>query len=291
MIQSMTGFGKAELEINNKKITIEIRSLNSKQLDINTRIPSLYKEKDIEIRKEISEALQRGKVEFNIFIESLGETSNAVINKPIIKSYYEQLNEIGQEIGLNINDGIMQVITRLPDAVKIQFEELDENEWLVIRESVRKALADLVTFRKQEGISLYNDIKANIENIQRLQAEVEPHEEERVARVKERLRDGLKELEMNGNVDNNRFEQELIFYIEKLDINEEKVRLTNHCNYFLETMEQEGSQGKKMGFIAQEIGREINTMGSKANHSELQKIVVQMKDSLERIKEQVLNTL
>jgi uncharacterized protein (TIGR00255 family) len=287
----MTGFGKAELEINNKKITIEIRSLNSKQLDINTRIPSLYKEKDIEIRKEISEALQRGKVEFNIFIESLGETSNAVINKPIIKSYYEQLNEIGQEIGLNINDGIMQVITRLPDAVKIQFEELDENEWLVIRESVRKALADLVTFRKQEGISLYNDIKANIENIQRLQAEVEPHEEERVARVKERLRDGLKELEMNGNVDNNRFEQELIFYIEKLDINEEKVRLTNHCNYFLETMEQEGSQGKKMGFIAQEIGREINTMGSKANHSELQKIVVQMKDSLERIKEQVLNTL
>lgn len=291
MIQSMTGFGKAELEINNKKVTIEIRSLNSKQLDINTRIPSLYKEKDIEIRKEISEALQRGKVEFNIFIESLGETSNAIINKPIIKAYYEQLNAIGQELGLNINDGIMQVITRLPDAVKIQFEELDETEWKVILESVRKALADLVTFRKQEGISLYNDIKANIQNIQRLQAEVEPFETERVARVKERLRDGLKELEMNGNVDSNRFEQELIFYIEKLDINEEKVRLTNHCNYFIETMEQEGSQGKKMGFIAQEIGREINTMGSKANHSELQKIVVQMKDSLERIKEQVLNTL
>lgn len=291
MIQSMTGFGKAELEINNKKVTIEIRSLNSKQLDINTRIPSLYKEKDIEIRKEISEALQRGKVEFNIFIESLGETSNAIINKPIIKVYYEQLNAIGQELGLNINDGIMQVITRLPDAVKIQFEELDETEWKVILESVRKALADLVTFRKQEGISLYNDIKANIQNIQRLQAEVEPFETERVARVKERLRDGLKELEMNGNVDSNRFEQELIFYIEKLDINEEKVRLTNHCNYFIETMEQEGSQGKKMGFIAQEIGREINTMGSKANHSELQKIVVQMKDSLERIKEQVLNTL
>lgn len=291
MIQSMTGFGKAILEINNKKITIEIKSLNSKQLDINTRIPALYKEKDIVIRKAISEALQRGKVELSIYIESLGETTNAVINKGVIKEYYNQMSEVGGDLGITINQDVMQAIMRLPDAVKIQHEELNEEEWSAIFNQVKSAISDLVDFRKQEGESLYADIKSNINNIQALQNEVEPFEEQRIVRVKERLMDGLKDLELSGNVDNNRLEQELIFYLEKLDINEEKVRLSNHCKYFIETMEEDGANGKKLGFIAQEIGREINTMGSKANHSELQKIVVQMKDSLERIKEQILNTL
>ncbi len=291
MIKSMTGFGKAELEINNKKISIEIKSLNSKQLDINTRIPALYREKDISIRKEISEKLERGKVDFNIYVENLGEETKTAINAPIVKNYFTHLSNISKELGFPVNDAMLQTIMRLPDTVKVEYEKLNEEEWFAILEKIRSALSDLNDFREQEGKSLEKDVKTNIQNISALLNEVEPFENQRIEAIKTRLNDSLESLKLNGNVDQNRFEQELLFYLEKLDINEEKVRLKNHCEYFLETMQQPKGSGKKLAFISQEIGREINTIGSKANESNLQRIVVQMKDNLERIKEQVLNVL
>lgn len=291
MIRSMTGFGKTEFEVGKKKITLEIKSLNSKQLDINTRVPSMYREKDLEIRRLISEMLIRGKVDFALYLDNLGTESSAKINKTIVSDYYRQLSEVQQELGLPVTEAIMQSIMRLPDTVKTTYEELDETEWLVVRENLVKTLEHLNGFRDQEGQALRADIETNIQNILDLLAQVDPHENQRLDNVKARILDSLESLQLNGNVDKNRFEQELIYYIEKLDINEEKVRLANHCSYFNETMNENEPSGRKLGFIAQEIGREINTLGSKANESNLQRIVVQMKDNLEKIKEQVLNVL
>jgi uncharacterized protein (TIGR00255 family) len=291
MIKSMTGYGKAECELALKKITIEVRSLNSKLLDVNTRIPGVYREKELEIRRELSDRLIRGKVDFNLFSESLGVESNSAINSSMVKSYYKQLAEINKEFQLPVTELTLQIIMQLPDVVKTTRDELDENEWMIIVSAIHQALDALDVFRTQEGLSLYNDIIFNINTITTLLDQVAPYELERTAKVKERILDGLKELSSPEGVDHNRLEQEMIFYLEKLDINEEKVRLGNHCSYFLETMELDEPTGKKLGFIAQEIGREINTLGSKANHTEMQKLVIGMKDALERIKEQLLNAL
>ena len=291
MIRSMTGFGKTEFEVGNKKITLEIKSLNSKQLDINTRIPAIYREKDLEIRRLISEMLIRGKVDFALYLDNLGTESTSKVNAAIIKDYYRQLSSVYKELRLDINENIMHAIMRLPDTVKMTYDELDETEWLMVRGNLLKTLEELNRFRDQEGQALQADIESNIQNILDLLAQVDPHENQRMDNVKARIMDSLEALQLNGNLDKNRFEQELIYYMEKLDINEEKVRLANHCSYFTETMAEAEPSGRKLGFISQEIGREINTLGSKANESNLQRIVVQMKDNLEKIKEQVLNVL
>ena len=287
----MTGYGRAEFETNNKKITLEIKSLNSKQIDINARIPSLYREKEISIRKELSDKLVRGKVDFIIYVENLGEETNAKINEPIVKGYYKQLKGISSDLDLPINEKTLHVVLRLPDAVKMEYQELEETEWQIILEHIRTALGDIDKFRVQEGQALSVDIRSNINQIQELLTQIEPFEKNRIETIKTRITDNLESLSLNGNVDENRFEQELLFYLEKLDINEEKVRLRNHCQFFLETIGIPVPAGKKLGFISQEIGREINTIGSKANDSDIQRIVVQMKDHLERIKEQLLNVL
>ncbi|HET6559536.1 MAG TPA: YicC/YloC family endoribonuclease [Prolixibacteraceae bacterium] len=291
MIRSMTGFGKTEFEVGNKKITLEIKSLNSKQLDINTRIPAMYREKDIEIRRLISEMLTRGKVDFALYLDNLGTESTSRINAAIVKDYFTQLKAVHEELGLEVNGSVMESIMRLPETVKMVYDELDESEWIVVRENLVKSLEELNRFRDQEGVALKADIMANIANILDLLKQVEPFENQRMENVKAKIMESLEALQLNGSVDKNRFEQELIYYLEKLDINEEKVRLINHCSYFTEIIEEGEPSGRKLGFIAQEIGREINTIGSKANESSLQRIVVQMKDNLEKIKEQVLNIL
>ncbi len=287
----MTGYGKAECVLALKKITVEVRSLNSKVLDVNTRIPGVYREKELEIRRELSDRLIRGKIDFSIFSESLGVESNSAINNSMVKSYFSQLSEISKELQIPVGEVTLQIIMQLPEVVKTTRDELDENEWKTVVAAIREALDAMDTFRIQEGLSLYNDIIFNINTITTLLEQVAPYELERSAKVKERILEGLKELSSPEGVDHNRLEQEMIFYLEKLDINEEKVRLGNHCTYFLETLELEEPVGKKLGFITQEIGREINTLGSKANHTEMQKLVIGMKDALERIKEQLLNAL
>lgn len=288
----MTGFGKATLELENKKISIEIKSLNSKQLDINTRMPNLYKEKDLVIRNEIKNKLERGKVELSIFIESVGTDKETKINKPIVEGYYKQLNELAQNLGIDIDkEPLLQTIVKLPDALKVEYQELDEEEWNLIFEGFKTALTEIMNFRSQEGKALQNDIFARIKNIENLLAEVPQFENNRIETVRTRINDNLRDFVEKQNVDKNRFEQEIIYYLEKLDITEEKVRLANHCKYFIETSNAGNSEGKKLGFIAQEIGREINTLGSKANDSNIQKIVIDMKDELEKIKEQLLNVL
>ena len=291
MIKSMTGFGKAEFEVNNKKFILELKALNSKQIDINARIPSVYREKEIEIRKELDEKLIRGKVDLTIYVESHGEDSNSKINESILKGYFDQMQKINKELGLPTDQSTMQAILRLPDVVKTEYETLDEEEWRVILEHLRKAIEDIDDFRISEGQALENDIIANTENIRELLQQITPFEEQRMETVKKRLTENLGKLNLNGNVDENRFEQELLYYLDKMDMNEEKVRLENHCSYFLETLAQSDSSGKKLAFISQEMGREINTLGSKANENNIQRIVVQMKDHLERIKEQLLNVL
>lgn len=287
----MTGFGKAQFEVNNKKITIEIKSLNSKQIDINTRTPALYREKDIIIRKELSEKLVRGKVDFNIYVENLGDESNSKINAAILKAYFNDLKTISADLNLAADHSTLQAALRLPDVVKTEYETLDEKEWETIFTNIQKALADINEFRIQEGKALEKDISGNVISIRNLLNEVEPFEKQRIENIRTRIKESLGSLKLNGTVDENRFEQEVIFYLEKLDINEEKVRLANHCKYFIETAKQDGFTGKKLGFISQEIGREINTIGSKANETNIQHLVVQMKDHLERIKEQLLNVL
>jgi len=287
----MTGYGKAECELALKKITIEVKSLNSKQLDLNTRTPGVYREKEIEIRREISDKLIRGKVDFSLYSESLGVESNSAINNPMVKSYFAQLSELSNELGLPVNEHILPIIMQLPDVVKTTRDEPDENEWKIVITTIREALTALDNFRLQEGLSLRKDIITNLNTITTLLEQIAPYELERTAKVKERILDGLKELSSPEGVDHNRLEQEMIFYLEKLDINEEKVRLGHHCSYFIETLELDEPVGKKLGFIAQEIGREINTLGSKANHTEMQKLVIGMKDALEKIKEQLLNAL
>ena len=290
MIKSMTGYGKAECELSQKKITIEIKSLNSKQMDLNTRISLLFREKDLEIRRELSDKLVRGKVDFILYTESLGEDSATKINASIVASYYKQLEKISSDLNITLHDNILQTILTLPEVVRNEREELDDQEWKSILVKIGEAIGALDRFRIQEGAILRQDLIANVNIITALLAEVDQYEAERVTRIKEKIYDGLKDISIE-QVNENRLEQEMIFYLEKMDVNEEKVRLLNHCNYFLETIDLAEPVGKKLGFIAQEIGREVNTLGSKANHLEMQKLVIRMKDALEKIKEQLLNVL
>lgn len=286
MIQSMTGYGKAVKECEDKKITIEIRSLNSKTLDLNTRLPYLYKEKELEIRKVLSEKLQRGKVDFSIMTEVTAASKAQQINPDIIRAYINEFKEIVPDA---TDAELLAIVMRLPDVLAFTSKELDEEEWNIVLNLMNEAIDSLEEFRKAEGKVLEQEFIQRIEIILNLLLQVEPFEKERINTLKERFIKNLEEL--NVEYDQNRFEQELIYYLEKLDITEEKVRLKNHCEYFLQTLKTDESEGKKLGFICQEMGREINTLGSKSNHSEMQKIVVQMKDELEKIKEQILNIL
>lgn len=286
MIQSMTGFGKAFVQLPTKKITVEIKSLNSKGLDLNTRFPSVYREMELGIRNKIAQNLQRGKIDFSLFIEITGEETSSKLNIPIIKGYIHQMKEV---VGPADETELMKMAVRMPDALKTERDEVDETEWHQIEAVIHEALQNICNFRISEGKSLENEFLLRIENIRRLMNEASSYDGERVETVKTKLRTALEELKTT--IDENRFEQELIFYLEKYDTTEEKVRLNNHLNYFIETMNSTDANGRKLGFIAQEMGREINTLGSKANHAEMQKLVVMMKDELEKIKEQVLNVL
>lgn len=290
MIQSMTGFGKATAELSNKKITVEVKSLNSKQLDLSVRIPSVYKEQELNVRSLIARRLERGKVDFAIYIENTSKETTSQINQNVLEAYYNQIKNSSEKLGVAVPADWFQVLLRLPDVLKYEAQEADEEEWKVVSETINKALDQLVEFRKQEGKMLEDLFIQKVTNISTLMTEIEPFEAERVEKVKTRIIEALQKIE-NFDYDKNRFEQEMIYYIEKLDINEEKVRLRNHLKYFLETLNDTSGQGKKLGFITQEMGREINTTGSKANHVQMQQIVVQMKDELEQIKEQVLNVL
>lgn len=291
MVQSMTGFGKATCENGNKKIVVEIKSLNSKQLDLSTRISGLYREKDIEIRTELSQQLERGKIDFALYIDNSGKESVSQINKSVLIAYYEQIKDISNSTGMEMPSNWFEVLLRMPDALKTEMVELDENEWVLIKSTINQAISQLIEFRIQEGKSLEIVFLTKINRIAELLDQVAPFENERIEKIKLKLEENLQSISDKISYDKNRLEQELIFYIEKLDVNEEKVRLKTHLDYFIETMKHEKSPGKKLGFIAQEIGREVNTLGSKSNHSEMQKIVVLMKDELEQIKEQVLNVL
>ena len=290
MIQSMTGYGKAVVVYKGKKINVEIKSLNSKQLDLTTRIAPLYREKEMEIRQLIAEKVIRGKVEMSVWIEKDAATEAAPVNTALMESYYQQLKSFAESHALTGVDW-MQTLTRMPDVLtKTEVEVLDEEEWTVARAGVEEAVQHLVDFRTQEGAALEKKFGEKIDNIERLLASIEPYEKSRVEKIRARIVDGLKQIP-EAEYDKNRLEQELIYYSEKLDISEEKQRLTNHLKYFRETMADKPGQGKKLGFIAQEMGREINTTGSKSNQAEMQNIVVKMKDELEQIKEQVLNAL
>jgi len=291
MIVSMTGFGKAVCELEAKKITIEIKSLNSKQLDVYSRIPGFYKEKEIEIRNIISKKIIRGKVDFGMYAEITGIENGSIINTELVKAYFKQLSDISDSLNVDDKNELLSIVMRMPDILRTERSELDEEEWKIVRKSIDSAIDDLIEFRKQEGVALEIDIKERINNILTLLKQIEPFEKQRLSHTKERLRNNLKELASSDEIDENRFEQELIFYLEKLDITEEKVRLANHCEYFIKTLKSEDSIGKKLGFISQEMGREINTLGSKANDSDMQKLVILMKDELEKIKEQLLNVL
>lgn len=289
MIQSMTGFGRATLVLPKKKITVEAKSLNSKQIDINTRIPSFYKEKELDVRSYLSSTLRRGKIELAIFVENTSADSQHKINQELVTTYMTSLQEVGAG---NVQTGeLLSMAMRLPDAMKVEHQDFDKDEWLAVMNVVKEAVAALVDFRKTEGLSLEKDIKAQIATIERLHNEVPKYEQERINTIKSRISAKLTDVLQSVDFDRDRLEQEMIYFIEKLDVSEEKVRLKNHCSYFIETMNSEESNGKKLGFISQELGREINTMGSKANHTEIQKLVVQMKDALEKIKEQTLNVL
>lgn len=290
MIKSMTGFGKSATSINQKKISIEIRSLNSKQADISVRIPAVYKEKELELRAKINQHLERGKIEFNLYVEQTTATPNYQINESLFKNYYNELKRLSDELGEQSD--LIKIVAGMPDVFqKEEKQALDESEWQTIVELTTKALQDIDAYRTDEGNTLQKEMELRINNIQQLLKKVELYEKERVITVRERITAHLEEI-VNGNqIDKDRLEQELVFYIEKFDVSEEKQRLQSHLDYFMDTMNDKDSQGKKLGFISQEMGREINTLGSKANHSELQKIVVEMKDELEKIKEQILNIL
>ncbi|MDR2954033.1 MAG: YicC family protein [Prevotella sp.] len=290
MIQSMTGFGKASAELEKRKVTVEIKSLNSKQLDLNVRLPNLYKEYEMEVRNLLSRQLERGKVDFLIYIENIGNETATQINHNILEGYYGQIKESARKLGIDAPDDWFPVLLRMPDILKYEAQEVGEEEWKTVLRIINEALGQLLSFRKQEGAMLEKLFEDKISNIGALLAEIEPFEGERIERIKIRINEALQKIE-DFDYDKNRFEQEMIYYIEKFDVNEEKSRLTNHLKYFLETLKSGWGQGKKLGFIAQEIGREINTLGSKSNHADMQQIVVRMKDELEQIKEQVLNVL
>ncbi len=287
----MTGYGKAVVAYKDKKINVEIKSLNSKQLDLQARIAPLYREKEMEMRQMVAQAVERGKVDFSLWVEKDQSVDATPVNAALMENYYRQLKEVAEKVGIPEPQDWMCTLTRMPDVLtKTEQEVLDDEEWNVARQAVEQAINALVSFRKQEGAALEKKFNEKIDNIERLLAEIEPYEKARVEKIRQRIVDGLQQIP-SVEYDKNRLEQELIYYIEKLDISEEKQRLTNHLKYFRETMADGHGQGKKLGFIAQEMGREINTTGSKSNQAEMQNIVVQMKDELEQIKEQVLNAL
>ena len=291
MIQSMTGYGKAVVAFKEKKIHVEIKSLNSKQLDLNTRIAPLYREKEMEMRQMVAEALIRGKVDMSVWVEKDTSVDPTPINTQLVENYYQQIKAIADKTGIPTPEDWFYTLLRMPDVMtKTDVEELDDEEWKVVKGGVAEALKNLVDFRTQEGAALQKKFTEKIDNIAKLMGEIEPYEKGRVQKIKARIVDGLQQIP-TADYDKNRLEQELIYYIEKLDISEEKQRLANHLKYFRDTMNEPAGQGKKLGFIAQEMGREINTTGSKSNQAEMQNIVVKMKDELEQIKEQVLNAL
>ena len=287
-LQSMTGFGKANGHFNDKKISVEVRSLNSKGLDLNLKLPSSFRDLETPIRKIVTEALLRGKMDLGIYIESQQQQSAGLINEQVANAYFEKFKSLNSAWGTHTQD-YLALVLRMPDVLTSQQEELSEVETTFILDLVAEACAQLQKFRRQEGLSLAKDLMSNLDQIQQELIAIAPFEQERVAQVRERIQKGLASIE-ESRVDVNRLEQEMIYYVEKLDISEEKQRLQQHLTYFTETLNQEAS-GKKLGFIAQEMGREINTLGSKCNHSEIQRRVVVMKDHLEKIKEQVLNAL
>ena len=291
MIQSMTGYGNVVVAYKDKKIHVEIKSLNSKQLDLQTRIAPLYREKEMECRAMVAEALIRGKVDMSVWIEKESTVDATPVNAALVENYYHQLKDVAQKVGIPEPEDWMYTLTRMPDVLtKTDVETLEDEEWAVVKGAVADALKSLVDFRKQEGAALQKKFTEKIDNIAQLLVDIEPYEKGRVEKIKTRIEGGLKQIP-DVEYDKNRLEQELIYYIEKLDISEEKQRLANHLKYFRETMAEPAGQGKKLGFIAQEMGREINTTGSKSNQAEMQNIVVKMKDELEQIKEQVLNAL
>jgi len=287
----MTGFGKAESMNDLRKIIIEIRTLNSKQADLNIKTPTAYKDREPEIRNELMTQLQRGKIEMSITIEDAIDDQMTQFNETVIKSYYRQLVKIAALNGIPLPPDILNSIVRMPDVMKLVRREPDEHEWQILLEGIRQAMQQVNSFREQEGLALKEDILSRIKLIESNIVEIEKFESQRIEAVKNRLRQSLIEYVGENAIDHNRFEQELIYYLEKMDINEEKVRLRNHCSYFVETMNDGDGVGKKLGFIAQEMGREINTIGSKANNADMQQVVIQMKDELEKIKEQILNVL
>ncbi|MTG96582.1 MULTISPECIES: YicC/YloC family endoribonuclease [Myroides] len=282
----MTGFGKACMQLPHKKITVEVKSLNSKNLDLNVRLPLTYREKELPLRNVIAQELERGKVDFSLYCEITAEETSNKINGPIVVAYINQMKEIIPQAD---ETELMKMAVRMPDALKVERLELDESEWLEIEKVIAEAIKNINEFRRSEGSTLEKDFRLRVANIRFYMDEITKLDAERILTVKERLRNNLDELQVT--VDENRFEQEVIYYLEKLDINEEKVRLAQHLDYFIETLEGKEANGRKLGFIAQEMGREINTMGSKSNHADMQKYVVKMKDELEKIKEQVLNVL
>jgi len=291
MIKSMTGYGKAIGNYANKKIAVEIKSLNSKQLDLLTKIAFQYREKEIEIRNEIAKQLERGKIEFSLTVESTAQDGGtALFNSNLVEQYYRQMEEIAQNLNIEPPKNLFQLLT-IPDVLKTDSNDLSDEEWKAVRQTISAAIRLLNEFRTQEGASLEKVFIEKIEKIRLFASQIENYEKERIEKIKSRIEENLLSIAESIPYDKNRFEQELIYYIEKIDVSEEKVRLHNHLDYFLETMKTENSCGKKLGFIAQEIGREVNTLGSKSNHSEMQKLVVLMKDELEQIKEQVLNVL
>ena len=286
----MTGFGKVTAELPDKKVTVEIKSLNSKQLDLAVRIPAAYRDKEMLLRNELLQRLERGKVDLNISIEYIGRDTSARINATAVTSYYEQIRDLAGRLGIAEPTDWFTTVLRLPETVRSEIGEVSEAEWNAVHGAVSEAIGHLIDFRTQEGAMLQRVFEQKISIISELLREVEPYEQERVEKIRGRLTENLKKIS-EVEYDRNRLEQELIYYLEKLDVNEEKDRLTNHLTYFLRTLESGHGQGKKLGFIAQEIGREINTLGSKSNHAEMQIIVVRMKDVLEQIKEQILNVL
>ena len=287
----MTGFGKAEGVSDQRKFIIEIRTLNSKQADVLIKIPNVYKDRELEIRNELITQLQRGKIELFITMDGGVEDAMTQFNEIAVKNYYRQMVEIADRNNIPLPPDILNSIVRLPDVLKLERQEPDEREWQMLFEGIRQAVQQVNSFREQEGLALQNDISNRIQLIESYIAEVEKYEPQRIELIRNRLRQNLMDYVGENTIDQNRFEQELIYFLEKIDINEEKVRLRNHCAYFVSTMNEGDGVGKKLGFIAQEMGREINTIGSKANNADMQQIVIQMKDELEKIKEQILNVL
>ena len=290
MIQSMTGYGKKTIQLPTKKITLEIKSLNSKNLDLNVRIPSYYKEKELEVRKTISTHLRRGNIDFSIYVEMTADESLTSINSALVRNYMQQLRNILQS-GVTNDVELLQMAVRMPDALKTEREELDEAEWEIISKGISEVIEKLIDYRTEEGKAMDADFRKSIATISDLLEEVKTLDTERLSAIRTRLDKAIEEIKSKNQVDRNRFEQEVLFYLEKMDINEEKVRLASHLDYFLKTMDSTESNGKKLGFISQEMGREINTTGAKANFAPMQKLVIQMKNELEQIKEQVLNVL